>query len=177
MEVLVSALLIAISMGSILTVNIQSIDTLRASHEAAATSQVLQQRVEMIRKKTWAEISSSTGLATVMALPTQSEVELADSHMSESIKVSAPQSTTSGPAAGTDFFVVRRAENEVQIEQAADFAQEPTLFIEGTITWRDRSGVHQRMLRSIICRAGLTRPGLYGSVLGRPGSTSTPTGP
>jgi Tfp pilus assembly protein PilV len=176
MEVLISALLIAISMGSILTMNIQSIDTLRASHEAAATSQVLQQRVEMIRKKTWAEISSSTGVAAVMRTGTQSEIELADSHMSETMKVSAPQSTAGGPAASTNFFVVRRAENAVEIVQAGDFAQEPTLFFEGTITWRDRSGVHQRMLRSIICRAGLTRAGLYGSVLGRPGSTS-PAGP
>jgi len=169
-EVLVSSLLISVAMGSILSMNMQSITTLRASHEAAASSQVLQQRIEMIRKKAWPEVANSAGLAQVLAAPTESEPELSDSHLVETVKVYAPQTGTNGMDVSPSSFTVRRADHAVQIVQTGDFTTEPTLFFEDSIAWRDRTGPHQRVLRSIICRAGLTRAGLYGSVLGRPGS-------
>src|SRR3954468_12206732 len=93
-EVLLSALLISITMGSILSMNVRSIYALRASRDASASSQMLQQRIESLRKRGWTEVSSSAGLARLMALATQSEPELADPHVVETVKVSAPEPTT-----------------------------------------------------------------------------------
>jgi Tfp pilus assembly protein PilV len=173
-EVLLSAILISITMGSILSMNVRSIHALRASRDASASSQMLQQRIESLRKRGWTEVSSSAGLARLMATATQSEPELSDSNVVETVKVSAPEATSAGPVAAANSFSVRRSHRTVVVEESGDLSQEATLFFEATIVYRDRTGVHRRSLRNIVCRAGLTRFGLYGSVLGRPGSSAPP---
>src|SRR5688500_426105 len=92
-EVLVAALLIAISMSTIMSINSHAIHTLRATHQAAASSQVLQQRIEMIRAKPWPEVSSAPALALIMGVPTESEKELSDSRMVEYLKVTVPETS------------------------------------------------------------------------------------
>ncbi len=170
MEVMVAALLIAISMASIMTINVKSIHTLRASREAAASSQVLQQRIEMIRDRTWTEVSSADALAALLTTPAQSEAELSDAHFSEALKVTVPLASPTGPVESARTFSVHRADGVASVDAPGDFSAEPTLLFEGTVVWHDPSGLHHRSLRTVVCRAGLTRSGVIGSVIGRPGS-------
>src|SRR5437868_7017336 len=53
MEVMVSTLLISIAMGNILMMNLRAVRILKASREVAAASQMLQQRVEIVRDRPW----------------------------------------------------------------------------------------------------------------------------
>src|SRR6266478_5478474 len=78
MEVLVATLLISIAMGSIMAMNSKAIHTLRATLQTAASSQVLQQRIEMIRARPWPEFASAPAMAVLMNMPTESEKELTD---------------------------------------------------------------------------------------------------
>lgn len=169
-EVMFATLMIGLSIGSIMAINTLSIHTLEASREAAATSQVLQERLEMIRDRSWTEVANGTAMAALMRTATESERELTDSNFSETMKVTVPVHGPNGPTESARFFSVRRTGGTTAVEQAGDFSTEPTLFFEGTATWRTSSGVHQRKLRCIICRNGLTRSGIVGSVLGRPGT-------
>lgn len=164
-EVLISAALIFVCLGGILTVNVKTIHTLRATQQAAASSQILQQRVETIRSKPWPEMSNSTALAALLQVPTESEKQIPDLNLSEVVRVSVPTLTAQGFTEGASF-TVRRDRTTVWIEQAGDFRNESTLMFSGSISWRDMHGRHERQLRTILCRAGLTRSGIYGSVLG-----------
>lgn len=173
-EVLVSALLICVGLGSILTLYTRTVHTLRATRQAAVASQVLQQRIETLRDRPWAAMSSAAALAQVMAAPTASERELADGRIDEALTVSAVVSSSSGPAKGDRSFKVRRQDGVVTIEQADDLGGEHTVLIVSTLKWRDASGPHERSIRTILCRSGLTRAGIFGSALGRPTTTSPP---
>ncbi len=169
LEVLVAALLIATAMGSIMALNAQAIHTLRATHQAAASSQVLQQRVEMMRARPWAEIASAPALVLLMSNPTESEKELSDARMVEYIKVSVAQASAAGPVESSQTFTVTRQNGRATTSSTRDFTGEHTLLLESALTWRDVHGPHRRILRTIICRAGLTRAGIFGSGLGRAG--------
>ncbi|MEA3213652.1 MAG: hypothetical protein QOE70_6709 [Chthoniobacter sp.] len=173
-EVLVATLVILVGLCSILAMNARSMHTLRSTRQAAASSQMLQQRIETLRSKAWPEISNSTALATLMKTATESEAELGDPALLEWITVSVPDTTT-GSVLGDRSFSVRRQRGNVRIEEAGDLGSEPTLLIDTSITWRDMDGSHERQLRTILCRAGLTRSGIFGSALGRPRSDAMAT--
>ena len=170
MEVMVSTLLICIAMGNILMMNMRAARILRASREVAATSQMLQQRVEMIRDRSWSEVSGSKAMAALMKTPTDSEAEVNGSHVTERLTVTVPKASEAGLVETERCFTVCRTDGDVVVEQSGDFNSEPTLLLEGTATWRDQAGVHQRVLRTVVCRFGLTRSGIVGTVIGRPGS-------
>lgn len=172
-EVLISAALIFVCLGGILTVNVKSIHTLRATQQAAASSQILQQRIETVRTLPWPEMSNSTALAAMLQEPTQSEKQIPDLNLSEVIRVSVPALTPTGYIEGASF-TVRRDGPTVWIEQAGDFRTEPTLLFSSAVSWRDSHGRHERQLKTLICRAGLTRSGIYGSVLGCRGPGAAP---
>ena len=174
LEVLAAAALIALAMGSIMAINTHAVHTLRATRQAAASSQVLQQRVEMIRAKPWPQVSSSTALAQLMSVATESEKELTDAHMVETLKVIVPVASADGPIASATDFTVRRQDGTATPDRNLDLGARPTLLFEGTLTWRDVHGVHVRTLRTMVCRAGLTRSGIFGSPLGRAGGSAPP---
>lgn len=169
LEVLVAAFLIALAMGSIMTINTHAVHTLRATRQAAASSQVLQQRVEMIRSKPWPEVSNSTSLQALMSMPTESEKELTDAQMAETVTVTVPAPSSDGPTASATSFSIRRQNGVATVGAPADFGAQPALLFDGMLTWHDVHGLHQRSLRTMICRAGLTRSGIFGSPLGRAG--------
>jgi type II secretory pathway pseudopilin PulG len=170
LEVTVSSLLIALAMGSILMMSMRASKLVRASRQVAATSQMLQQRVEMVRERTWSEVAGSRALAALMETPTDSEAEMAGSRLTERLKVTVPKASATGLVETARTFTVSRSEGGVVSEGSGDFGAEPTLLFEGTVTWSDSSGVHQRVLRTVICRFGLTRSGIVGTVIGRPTS-------
>jgi type II secretory pathway pseudopilin PulG len=174
LEVLVAALLIAIAMGSILAVNSQAIHTLRATHQTAASSQVLQQRIEMIRARPWPEVSSAPALLLLMGMPTESEQELGDTRVVEYVKATVPNASAMGPIDSAESFTIRREGGVASTASTLDLGAAPSLLFEGAITWRDRRGAHRRVLRTIVCRAGLTRSGLFGSPVGRAGGHASP---
>lgn len=171
MEVLVAALLIALCTGSIMAMNVKAFHVLRASRMAAAASQILQQRIEVVRDRSWTEASNSGAIVSLLNKPADSEAELADPTVVETMKVTVPQPGVNGLAETTRSFTVRRANGAATALQTADFSAQPTLFFEGTVTWHDHSGAHTRSLRTAVCRIGLTRSGVAGSVLGRAGAT------
>ena len=176
-EVMISIVLIVLSMGSILMLNLRSARILRASREVAAASQILQQRVEMAREHSWSEVASSQALAALMQTATDSEPEMSDSNVSERMRVTVPKATADGLVETDRSMSLLRSGGKVVVEQSGDFTAEPTLLFEGTATWRDTTGVHQRTLRTVICRFGLTRSGIVGTVIGRPGSQRASSAP
>ena len=170
-EVLVAALLIFLSLGGILTMNTRSIHLLRSTRQAVATSQMLQQRIESLRNQPWPEISSATALAVLMRKPTESEKELADDDCTEFITLSVPDAL-GAPVSGARAFSLQRHRGLVTIIDDADLSAEPMLLVNASIQWRGVHGTQQRMLRTIVCRNGLTRNGIFGSTVGRPASVT-----
>ena len=177
-EVLLASVLIFIGLGSIFEMNTHSIELLRATHLTAASTQMLQERVETIRSKVWPEVSNSTALAILMQTPAQSEVEMNAPALTETITLSVPvtqsgQVTTSGPA-----VQVQRQQGQVRILQTGDFGAAQLLLTDILLAWGPPGHVQNRELRVIICRTGLTRAGIFGSAFGRPmptpSQTSTP---
>lgn len=166
-ELLVSAVLIALAVGSIMSMNTQSMHTLRDSHLAAAGSQVLQQRVEMMRALAWPEISNTTALADLMATATESEKEMADANLTEKLTVTMPAQATGPAVNGPSSFSLVRRKGTVTVGASGDFVAQQTLLFEGAVSWTDSTGAHARSLRTVICRDGLTRAGIFGSPLGR----------
>lgn len=167
-EVLVATFLIAVGLGSILSMNARSAHSLRAARQTAAASQLMQQRLEMIRSRPWPEVTSSEALSTVMHLPTESEKELSDHQFLETLTVSIPPGVTPAePNGATTFTLKRRKGLVIEAPAAADLGAEPLLVYESTITWKDKDATLERKLRTLVCRAGLTRSGIFGSDLGR----------
>ena len=167
-EVLLASVLIFIGLGSIFEMNTHSIELLRATHLTAASTQMLQERVETIRSKVWPEVSNSTALAILMQTPAQSEVEMNAPALTETITLSVPvtqsgQVTTSGPA-----VQAQRQQGQVRILQTGDLGAAQLLLTDILLAWGPPGHVQKRELRVIICRTGLTRCGIFGSAFGRP---------
>jgi Tfp pilus assembly protein PilV len=167
-EVLLSAVLIFIGLGSIFEMNTHSIELLRATHLTAASTQMLQERVETIRSKAWPEISNSTALAILMKTPTQSEIEMSAPALTETITISAPQTANGQVMPNAQSFQVQRQDGQIRILQVADLGASPILLADVLLTWGQSPRVHKRKLRVIICRTGLTRSGIFGGAFGRP---------
>lgn len=170
LEVMVSAALVAVGMGSVLSMSAQSIQTLRATRQMAAASQVGQQRIEDLRGRLWPEMSSVTALEKVMRMPTASEAEVGDPRLIEYLTVSALNTATGASQVRAAAIRLRREEDKVYVESGGDFGAEPTLLVESVVVWRGRAGVQRRSMRAVISRVGLTRSGVFGSAVGRPGT-------
>lgn len=174
LEVLISTLLICVGLRGIMEINSKSIHLLRSTHQVAASSLILQQRIEMIRDRAWPEIAHGSAMRILMGIPTNSERELADENLVEIIRVTAAATGADGQIRGDRYFEIRRQNDATTVIKPADLTADPTLLIECTLQWTDVSGPHERKLRTIVCRAGLTRTGVFGSQLGTP---QTATGP
>lgn len=174
-EVLISAVLIFIGLGSIFAMNTQSIQLLRATHLTAASTQIVQERVETLRSKPWPEVSNARALALLMQSPAQSESELNAPNLTETITMSVPQSVNGDLAVGTQTFQVQRQDGAARILQDGDFGTSPLMLADIWLQWGQAPRVQQRKLRVIICRTGLTRSGIFGSVFGRPSPPPAPT--
>jgi len=85
------------------------------------------------------------------------------------VKVCVPQINAAGTLEEGASFSVWRQHGTAYIESRGDFGNEPTLLFASYVTWCDRDGRHLRYLRTLVCRAGLTRSGVFGSSLGNPG--------
>jgi Tfp pilus assembly protein PilV len=167
-EVLLSAVLIFIGLGSIFEMNTHSIELLRATHLTAASTQMLQERVETIRSKAWPEVSNARALAILMQTPAQSEQEMSAPALTETITMSVPQTVAGQVTPNDQSFQVQRQQGQVRILQDADLGSAPMLLADILLMWGQSPRVHQRKLRVIICRSGLTRSGIFGSAFGRP---------
>lgn len=174
-EVMLSTLLVCVGIGSIMAMNTRSFHTLRAARQAAAASQILQERVESMRERPWAEIASSDAIARLMDQPTKSARELlSDRAAVETITIAVVEASASGPQPGARWFRVKRERHSARVEAEGDFTAAPTLFVNGEVTWRDFGKPQVRTFRTVICRAGLTRSGIFGSAIGRRTATPSP---
>lgn len=167
-EVLVAVLLIAMGLGSVLTMNVRSMQALRTARQAGAASQILQQRIEMLRDRPWPDVASAASLTRMLQTPTASESELADAGFEESMSVSVP-----GSDRGESFQVVRQYGGARALGQG-DFRTEQSLRYETSVRWTDSTGPHERTLRTVITRFGLTRSGLFGNLAGRAAGPAAP---
>ena len=175
-EILISMLLIGVTMGSVVATYVRSSKILRASLHVTAASQMLQQRIEMIRHLPWASVAVSGKFAEFMKTATDSEAEMTGVQFTEEMAVILPVPSPGGLAESDQWFSVKRTENQVSLVQAGDFRLAHTLLLEGTVKWQDQAGDHQRTVRTVISRHGLTRSGIIGSAFGR-ADLRTPMGP
>jgi Tfp pilus assembly protein PilV len=172
-EVLLSSVLIFIGLGSIFEMNTHSIELLRATHLTAASTQMLQERAETIRSRAWPEMSNARALAILMQTPAQSEIEMSAPALTETITMSAPQTVNGQVTPNGQSFQVQRQQGQVRILQSADLGKAPMLLADILLTWGLSPRVQRREVRVIICRTGLTRSGIFGSVFGRPTSNQS----
>ena len=171
-EVMVAVVLVTLALGNIFAITTQSLQALRNTRQVAGASRVLQQRIEMIRAKPWPEIANATALAAVMQERTESEQELADAALVETVIVSVPPLPGASVPATASTFAVERQAGAGAVVVDADLGAEPVLLVEITVGWHNARGLQQRKLRTLICRSGLTRSGVFGSTIGKAGGSS-----
>ena len=165
---MIATALVSVGLGSIAAMAAKTMHTLRSTQQVAASSHVLQQRIETIRGKPWPEISNAAALALLLREPTESEGEFPEGSLAERITVRVPDTAAANLAADARSFTVRRQHGVAHADDGGDFGDEPMLLFESLVTWRDADGEHERKLRTVVCRTGLTRSGVFGSALGRP---------
>ena len=176
-ELLASALLIFLGLGGIFAMNTQSLEILRSTRLLSNGSQILQERIETLRSLPWPEIANSQALSqTVYGIPAPSAAELNNASLVETVIFSVP-STPGQPSLDNNTFIIRRMNGVVRVIQGGDFTAQSLLLVDMTVSWQDRSGTKQRQIKTIICRDGLTRSGIFGSAFGRPATvaSSSPT--
>jgi hypothetical protein len=176
-EVLASALLIFLGLGGIFAMNTQSLQILRSTRLLSNGSQVLQERIETLRNLPWPEVANSQAVVqTVYGVAAPSAAELSNADLVETVIFSVP-STPGQPSPENTTFIIRRKHGSAKVLQSADFTSQSLLLVDMTVSWQDRNGTKQRELKTIICRDGLTRSGIFGSAFGRPATlASNPTG-
>jgi hypothetical protein len=170
-EVMISAVVIFIGLGSIFALNTQSLRILRKTRQYSTSSQVLLERVEMMRSQPWPQVSRGQLLAILFNNAASSGRNLADAQPVEDIVVSVP-STPGDPSADSTILEVRRLSGTASVVRDGDLSAQPVLLVDFTISWRDADRISERTIRTIIARNGLTRAGIYGSILGRPATSS-----
>jgi len=175
LEVLASAVVILLAVGAIFGMNAQSLQILRRTQQAAAASEILQERIEAMRTASWPDISRGATAAGLWAAPAHSAPDLADAAPVETLTVS-PASSPSLVTLNTASFRVERRAGKVKVIQNADLSPERLVLVEVSIAWRERRGIQQRQLRTLIARSGLTRSGIFGSAFGR-AEASAPSAP
>lgn len=164
-----SALLIFIGLGAVFNLNTRSLQILRQSRQYATASQILQERIEMMRAQPWPQISRAQSLATLMQTPASSSRDLADAEPFEELFVTLPQTPGDPtPTAKVPVLTVRRAHNEVQVVSDGDLSTAPVLLVEADVSWVVGGQTRRRSIRTVIARNGLTRAGIFGSIVGRP---------
>lgn len=174
-EVMISIVLVTIALGNIFGITTQSLHALRTTRQVAGSSRVLQQRIEMIRAKPWSEISNATALATLMQTPTESERELTDAGLVETVTVTVAQTPGVAPVGSPASFRVDRRSGAGRVCVMGDLGTQPVLLVEVTANWQNLRGTQQRQLRTFVCRTGLTRSGVFGSAVGRAGQAPPPS--
>lgn len=174
-EVMASALLILLGLGAIFAMNTQSYQILRKTRQAATSSQILQERIEMLRTRPWPEVARGPALCQLLAKAAVSAPDLADSDPTETVMITVPP-TPAVPQASPDWIKVQRRAGDVTLIQDGDLFDEPLLVVEAGITWREMGMTRERKVRTIIARSGLTRSGIFGSAFGRPAYGPLPSG-
>jgi Tfp pilus assembly protein PilV len=170
-EVLVAALLIIMGLGGVFAINARCMHLLRSTRQVTAGSQVLQQRMEMLRSRPWPEISNAVALQTLLSSSTESEKELADAGVVETVNVTIPPTVEAVRQEKVRSFSVVRRRGQARVLEDEDLGDQPLLLFEIILTWRGVQKEQQRRQRAMICRTGLTRSGIFGSAFGRPEQT------
>ena len=98
----------------------------------------------------------------------ESEKELADADVVETVSVSIPPTVEAVEQDKVRSFSVVRRRGHASVHEAADLSEEPLLLFEVLLTWRGVQKEQQRRQRTMICRTGLTRSGIFGCAFGRP---------
>src|SRR5688500_524410 len=92
-EILASCMHMLLGVGAVFAMNTHSLQLLRKTRQAAASSQILQERVEILRSRPWPEVSRAQAVANWWGTPTESAPDLADSDPTETLIISpAPPS-------------------------------------------------------------------------------------
>lgn len=167
-----SALLIFLGLGAIFSLNTRSLQILRKTRQYATASQVLQERVELMRSHSWPDVSRAGMLATLLQAPAASGADLADADPMEDIIVTIPD-TPGQPAGNAPYFEVRRWHGKANVVYDGDLSTSPVLLVSASISWLAGGDAQQRSVRTVVARNGLTRSGIFGSAVGRPAVTST----
>lgn len=167
-----AALLIFLGLGSIFSLNTRSLQILRKTRQFATASQVLQERLEMMRNRPWPEVSRAQPLSALLQLPAASCRDLADADPMEDILVTVPD-IPGQPVGSAPYFEVRRSYGQAKVVQNGDLSTAPLLLVVATVSWNVGSEIQQRSIRTVIARGGLTRTGVFGSIVGRPATTAT----
>ena len=175
-EVMVSALLIFLGLGAIFAMNTRSLQILRKTRQYSTASQVLQERLEMMRNRPWPEISRAQPLAALFQTPAVSSRDLADAAPMEDILVTVPD-TPGQHAANAPVFEVRRFHGKATVVRDGDLSTAPVLLVEALVSWSVGEETQQRTIRTVIARDGLTRAGVFGSMVGRPSTTPGASSP
>ena len=167
--------LVLFALAGIYTMQAQSLRIVQAAHDSSAASQVLQQRLEQLRHRSYDTVTTATGLTALMngtAGATQSEqIMTAVKNFQETVKLSrCPRPGVSPtPVPGT-ITVIRSSNTAASSVLTTDLHTETQVKAQFTVAWTDRQGSHQREFTTVFSRGGVSAAG----VSKRPETSSTP---
>src|SRR4051812_2367361 len=141
-----SCVLILVGLAAIFGLNAQSLQILRRSQQTSTATQMIQERVENLRRLPWPSVSRSEVAVTWWKDPTASAGNLADANPVETLTV-RPATPPSVPSSRSDVFQIERRDGQARVISSGDLSGERLLLVELSIQWREQSRKQERRVR------------------------------
>ncbi len=153
METTVAAALAAMFLASLFTMNMATMDTIRAAKESIAASQILQQRMESLRIANWHEVTDATWLHDNLL-----NVDVAGStplkNLAEDLTLVAYGSATTG-----NIELARSGGTATIVSQTANLLAENAIKVIWTVnyTGSPNSRTISRQIVTILAKGGVAK--------------------
>ena len=153
METTVAAALAAMFLASLFTMNMATMDTIRAAKESIAASQILQQRMESLRIANWHEVTDANWLHDNLL-----NVDVAGStplkNLAEDLTLVAYGSTTTG-----NIELARSGGTTTIVSQTAALLAENAIKVIWTVnyTGSPNSRTVSRQIVTILAKGGVAK--------------------
>ena len=155
MEVLIAGATIAVFMAGLFTLNTFTVKTARSGKEILASTLVVQERLEQLRKGTWYNVTDASYIQGLLSTPTGSASALPG--LTERITINVYPAVTPAP---TPIQVTRSSSGTATILSSnTALRQQPTVRADVTATWvGSRTGaMRTRTFSTVIAEGGIVR--------------------
>ncbi len=153
LETSIAACTAALFLGSLFTMNITGMKTIRTAREASSASQVLQQRVEAMRIANWHQITNPTWVSGNLLNNTAAGSENLK-HMSETLTLVPHEGTTTA-----NTQIVRTGNSTQVVNHNTNLLKERALKVIWTVTYSGGMNAQTttRQTVAIISKGGVAK--------------------
>jgi hypothetical protein len=179
-ETLAAVMLTTIVLAAVYGTTSQALRVLKAARFSGVASQVLQQRIELLRLASFSHVTTSGSLVALMtgdAGETKSEENMAGANnLREEVLIGTYSVPGSSYTPTPQSFVVTRENGVATASSNMNLSAEPLVEARLTVFWSDSSGNHSREFNTVLSSKGVSKGGIS-SRTQPPGSTplGTPT--